>query len=262
MIGADLEGRLVLAVFAHPDDESLACGGTLARLSDEGMRVVVMSASHGERGALTGPARDDQLGRARLEEMYRAANALGVAEVVVWDHPDGELRWEHVAEFNAELVTFMRRRQPAAVITFGEDGLYWHLDHVGVYERTLSAIKSLGPAAPPVYHVTMERGVMTEIVATAKASGWSPTPKGFWSLNPEAFGLHAVEPTVIVDVADWVPRKMAAILAHHSQMGQGHPFEQISGAEARRLLGREYFHRANVATDSTAVLERLCISSC
>jgi LmbE family N-acetylglucosaminyl deacetylase len=260
MIGADLQERVVLAVFAHPDDESLACGGTLARLTDEGMRVVVMSASHGERGALTGPARDDTLGRARLDEMYRAVNALGLAEVVVWDHPDGELRWERVAEFNAELVTFMRRRRPAAVITFGADGLYWHLDHVGIYERTTTAVRSLGADAPPLYHVTIKRGVMTEIVATAKANGWTPTPKGFWSLTPEAFGLHAQEPTIAINVVDWVPRKMAAILAHKSQMGQGHPFEQISDEAARRLLGIEYFHRADIPTEGTPVLERLCTS--
>jgi LmbE family N-acetylglucosaminyl deacetylase len=60
-----LAGATVLAIFAHPDDESLACGGTLARLVDEGARVVVWSASHGERGAETGPARDDTLGRLR-----------------------------------------------------------------------------------------------------------------------------------------------------------------------------------------------------
>ena len=118
--------RTVLAVFAHPDDESLACGGTLARLADLGARVVVMIASHGERGAQTGPARDEALGLARAIEMRAAATALGVSDLVIWDHPDGDLRWSHVTEFHADLVLFMRCHAPAAVITFGEDGLYWH----------------------------------------------------------------------------------------------------------------------------------------
>ncbi len=259
-IDSHLRGRTVLAVFAHPDDESLACGGTLARLADQGMQVVVMSASHGERGALTGPARNDALGRARLEEMYRAVNALGVAEVIVWDHPDGDLQWDHVSEFNAELVLFMRRRQPAAVITFGEDGLYWHKDHIGVYERTVTAVKSLANEAPPLYHVTMKRGVMPEIVAAGRARGWTPTPKGFWSLTPEAFGLHAGEPSIVIDVADWVPRKLAAILSHKSQMGDNHPFEHVGPDDARRLLGLEYFHRAQLPASGAPVLESLCIS--
>lgn len=255
-----LAGQTVLAVFAHPDDESLACGGTLARLADEGARVVVMMASHGERGALTGPAKDEALGLARAKEMRAAAEALGIASLIIGDHPDGDLRWSHVTEFHADLVLFMRRHSPAAVITFGEDGLYWHLDHVAVYERTTTAVQSLGALAPPLYYVTMKRGIMPEIVSAARARGWSPSPKGFWSLTPEAFGLAAEEPTILVDVADWVPRKLAAIECHRSQMGDSHPFGQISDADARRLLGVEYFHRALIPTTGAPVLESLCTS--
>jgi LmbE family N-acetylglucosaminyl deacetylase len=257
MIDRALLGREVLAVFAHPDDESLACGGTLARLADQGMRVVVMSASHGERGALTGPARDDRLGRERALELRAAVAALGLAGLIIGDHPDGDLQWSHVSEFHAELVTYLRRHRPAAVMTFGEDGLYWHLDHVGVYERTKTAVQSLADEAPPMYCVTMARGVMPEIVATARAAGWAPPPKGFWSLIPQAFGIAAEPPTITIDVGRWVPRKLAAILCHRSQMLEGHPFEQLGDDAARRLLGTEYFHRADVPTSAPPVLETL-----
>src|SRR5215218_5879791 len=97
-----MAGCRVLAVFAHPDDESLACGGTLARLADAGAHVVVMCASHGERGSDIGPIRNDALGRDRAIEMRQAANALGIAEVRLLSHPDGELRWAEVTNFNAE----------------------------------------------------------------------------------------------------------------------------------------------------------------
>ena len=247
----------VLAVFAHPDDESLACGGTLARLADAGFRVVIMTASHGERGAHTGPARDDALGARRALEMREAGAALGVAEIVIGDHPDGDLQWSHVSELHADLVTWIRRHRPAAVITFGEDGLYWHRDHVGVHERTTTAVRSLDADAPPLYYVTMARGVMTEIVAAARKRGWTAPPKGFWSLTPEAFGVAAEPPTIAVDVSDWVPKKLAGILAHRSQMVDGHPFADIDEAAARRLLGVEYFHRADVPTTAPSVLERL-----
>ncbi len=255
---ATLAGRLVLAVFAHPDDESLACGGTLARLADAGAEVVVMSASHGERGGQSGPVRDDALGRRRSVELQQAARVLGVSRLFVWDHPDGDLRWAGVPEFHADLVLFMRRHRPACVITFGDDGLYWHLDHVGVHERTTAAVRSLGDEAPPLYYTTMARGMMPEFVQTAKRRGWTPPQKGFWSLMPEVFGIGAEPPTITIDVADWVVRKLTALQCHHSQMGDdAHPLAHVDDVDARRLLGVEYFHRADIPTTGAPVLETL-----
>ena len=72
-------------------------------------------------------------------------------ELILLDYPDGDLRWSHVTGFNAEILLFLRRRRPAAVITFDEDGLYWHPDHIGVHERVLTAVRSLGAEAPPLY---------------------------------------------------------------------------------------------------------------
>ena len=121
--------QTVVAVFAHPDDESLACGGTLARLSDAGMHVVLVCASRGERASTS--YEDQELGRMRATELTAAATTLGMSEVIILDHPDGELRWAQGTELQAELTLLLEPRQPAAVITFGEDGLYWHDDHIG-----------------------------------------------------------------------------------------------------------------------------------
>jgi LmbE family N-acetylglucosaminyl deacetylase len=253
-----LDGQVVLAVFAHPDDESLACGGTLAMLADAGARVVVMCASHGERGSNIGPVRNDALGLERAIEMRDAADALGISEVRLLSHPDGELRWAQVTDFNATIVLFLRRHPTAAVITFGEDGLYWHPDHIGVNERVLTAVRSLGPDAPPVYYVTMPKGVMPEIVQAARARGWVPPQKGFWSIVPESFGLLAQPHTLEVNVQALVTRKLAAIIAHRSQMGAGHPFSQLDPVDARRWLGAEYFRRAAIAGRPGTVLEQLC----
>jgi len=239
-----LAGRPVLAVFAHPDDESLACGGTLARLSDLGARVILLCATRGERGGATGPIKDEGLGVVRVGELTEAAALLGIRDIILMDHPDGELRWEDVPLLHAEIVAAVRRYAPACVITFGADGLYWHVDHIGVHERTTTALRSLGQAAPPLYYVTMPRGMMRPIWEAAIARGWAAPPKGFWSLVPDAFGLNAEPPTVVVDVAPWVARKVAAIRCHRTQMGTGHPFDQLSPAEAERWLGIEHFHRA------------------
>src|SRR5262245_32156007 len=195
----DFSGRTILGVFAHPDDESLACGGTLARLSDAGARVVVMCASRGERGSLSDRSlvADGDLADARMRELHEAARILGLAEVVILQHPDGDLRWAHVPQFHAEIVSAVERYRPDGVITFAEDGLYWHLDHIGVHERTYTAVKSFGPAAPPLYYVTMPKGIMRDVVDAAIANGLT-TDSGLWGIEPDAFGDHAKPPTFVI----------------------------------------------------------------
>ena len=246
----------VLAVFAHPDDESLACGGTLARLSDAGVRVVLLCASRGEKGSVSDPALvpDGDLGTVRTVELQEAARVLGIAEIIMCDQPDGDLRWAHVHYLHLQIVLAIRRSRPDAVITFAEDGLYWHLDHIGVHERTITAVKSLGAGAPPLYFVTMPPGVMQDVVETAMARGWAPSGSSFWGIAPEAFGDAAGTPTLTVDVRDWVPRKLAALRCHRTQMGAANPFTRLDQAEAQRWLGVEHFRRAP-GSPAASVLE-------
>jgi LmbE family N-acetylglucosaminyl deacetylase len=252
-------GRTVLAVFAHPDDESLACGGTLARLADAGARVVLMCASKGESGSSVDPAlvADGDLGRVRVGELRAAAAVLGVSDVIVLDHPDGDLRWDDVAEFQADIVSAIDTYRPDAVITFGEDGLYWHLDHIGVHERTYTAVKTFGATAPPLYYVTMPKGTMRHVFEAAAALGWTPPPFGVWSLAPDAFGEGAKPAAFSVDVRDWVTRKISALLCHRTQFRQLNPFALLDAAQARRWLGYELFRRADIDGRPDAVLEEL-----
>jgi LmbE family N-acetylglucosaminyl deacetylase len=103
----------------------------------------------------------------------------------------------------------------------------------------------------------MMRGVMTKIVEAARERGWVAPPKGFWSLTPEAFGLHAHPPTISVDVGPWVSRKVAAMLCHHSQMIDRHPLGDLGEDVAKQCFGLEYFHRADIPTKGLPVLEQL-----
>jgi LmbE family N-acetylglucosaminyl deacetylase len=242
--------KTVLAIFAHPDDESLACGGTLARLADAGIRVVLLGGSRGESGSISDPALvpNGDLGDVRARELGKAAEVLGVSELLVLNHPDGELRWDDVPEFHAEIVSAIERYRPDAVITFAEDGLYWHLDHIGVHERTYTAVKSFGAAAPPLYYVTMPKGIMRELVEAAHAKGGAPLDSSFWGIEPDAFGDEALPPTFSIDVRDWIARKLAALRCHQTQMGPNNPIAWIDEEEARRWLGVEYFRRSSLAS--------------
>jgi LmbE family N-acetylglucosaminyl deacetylase len=252
-----LSGKTVLAVFAHPDDESLACGGTLARLSDEGARVVLLCASHGELGRIAEAARDGQPDSIRAKELWKAAEALAISDVLLFHHPDGELQWNQVAGLLAEIMMTVRRFKPDAVITFGRDGLYWHRDHIGIFERTLKALSLVGPLVPPVYCVTMPQNVMPSIAHFAEASGWKAPETGFWSLTPDAFGDAADPPTIALDVRAWAEQKLTAIRCHRSQTGPEDPFGLMNADQAREWLGVEHFHRAAIATAMPGLLESL-----
>jgi len=254
-----LAGRTILAVFAHPDDESLACGGTLARAADAGARIVLLCATRGERGSISDAALvpDGDLGRVRTSELREAAAILGIADVSVFDHPDGELRWADVPELHDEIVAAIGRWRPDAIVTFDEDGLYWHLDHVGVHERTLSAVQSFGVEAPPLYLVTMPKGVMRELVEAAHAKGGASITSSLWGIAPEVFGFEAEPPTFVIDVRHWIGRKLAALRCHRTQMGPPNPIAWIDEAEARRWLGLEQFRRAPIGGSDAAILEQL-----
>ena len=256
--GPVLAGRTILAVFAHPDDESLACGGTLARAADAGARVVLLCASRGTRGPVSDPALipKGDVGALRVRELHEAAAVLGVAQVIALDHPDGSLRWADVPELHGEIVDALRQWRPDAVITFGEDGLYWYLDHIGIYERTFTAVRSLGLEAPPLYHVTMPWGAMRQIVNLARARG-GPPDVGFLGVSPDAFGVATDPPDFFIDVRPWVGRKLAALRCHRTQMGPRNPFAWIDEDDARRWLGIEQFQRSPAEPAGERVLERL-----
>src|SRR4029453_491203 len=119
--------------------------------------------------------------------------------VIVLDHRGGNLRWEDVPKLHSEIVTLVEQHRPSAVITFAEDGLYWHLDHIGVHERTHTAIVSFGAHAPPLYYVPMPKGIMGEVVQAARANDADGPDMDVWGIVPEAFGAGAVPATLIVD---------------------------------------------------------------
>jgi LmbE family N-acetylglucosaminyl deacetylase len=199
----------------------------------------------------------DSLGGVRARELVEAAAILGVAEVIVLDHPDGDLRWADVPELHAEIVLMLERYRPDAVITFAEDGLYWHLDHIGIHERTYTAVLSLGAAAPPLYYVTMPEGIMLRVVEAAHAKIGAPPDSSLWGIAADTFGHCANPPTFVIDVRRWVPRKLAALRCHRTQIGPQNPIAWIDEDEARQWLGQEQFRRSPLDTTGDLILEHL-----
>jgi N-acetyl-1-D-myo-inositol-2-amino-2-deoxy-alpha-D-glucopyranoside deacetylase len=198
----------------------------------------------------------EDLGAVRARELRNAAKVIGISDVLLYTHPDGDLRWAEVPDLHVEIVLAIQRYKPDAVITFAEDGLYWHLDHIGVHERTYTAVKSFGPWAPPLYYVTMQQGLIREIVDAARSNGATLRGRPF-NVEPDAFGDQAKPPSFVVDVRKWVPRKLEALRCHRTQIGADNAFYHLTGEQAERLLGVEQFRRADLAAGWESVIEQL-----
>ena len=131
----------LLAVLAHPDDESLGIGGTLAKAAQEGIETFLVVATRGERGRL-GSERPGGavLGPIRERELREAASVLGVREVTFLDYLDAEVDQVEPRLAIERIAREIRRIRPQVVITFAHDGNYGHPDHVAVSQLTGAAI--------------------------------------------------------------------------------------------------------------------------
>lgn len=193
--------RRALAVYAHPDDHHVACGGTLARWAAAGAEVHVLLATRGEKGSADRAQDPDELARLRAAEVAAGAAALGVTDVVQLGHDDGEL--ENTSALRGEVVAAIRRVRPDVVVgadptaVFFGDGYVNHHDHRSLGWATLDALAPM--AASPLYFP--DAGPPHQ-VATAYLSG-------------------TLAPDVWVDIADSLDAKVEGLLCHRSQLGAG-----------------------------------------
>ena len=154
----DARGRKLLAIYAHPDDESFGSGGMLAKYAAEGASVGLVCATNGEMGEISDPdlASSDTLGDVRIAELKCAAEALGVTELVLLGYRDSGMAETADNEdprafanapddeIVARLVGIIRRVRPDVVVTFDPTGGYGHPDHVAVHNRTVAAFHAAG----------------------------------------------------------------------------------------------------------------------
>ena len=133
----------LLAVFAHPDDETLGLGSTLARYAAEGVETYLVCATRGERGWYESEGPDpglEQVGRIREGELQCAAGQLAIHEVGFLGYIDGDVDQASPAEIIGKIASHIRRIRPQVVVTFGPDGAYGHPDHIAISQFTQGAI--------------------------------------------------------------------------------------------------------------------------
>jgi LmbE family N-acetylglucosaminyl deacetylase len=137
------ESLRLLCIFAHPDDESMGMGATLARYAAEGVETSLITATLGQRGWFTedppypGP---DALGQIREGELRSAAQVLGIHELILLDYMDGNLAQADPQEIIPLLAGHIRDIRPHVVVTFAPEGQYGHPDHIAVGQFTIAAL--------------------------------------------------------------------------------------------------------------------------
>ena len=264
--------RRLLLVHAHPDDETLTTGGTIARYVAEGAEVTVLTCTLGEEGEVIGDDwaelvadRADQLGGYRILELTRALAALGVAaprflgraghwrDSGMAGTPSAEnpRAWVNADpdEAVSALVAVIRELRPHVVVTYDPVGGYGHPDHIAVHERVTAAIEAAATdaypeagepwATPKLYWTVTEESALREGLA---ALGEIPAE---WVV-PFAGGLPSVpdeQVTTAVDVSGVLDAKRAAMAAHATQVivaPDGASFA-LSNLIAQSVFAEEHF---------------------
>ena len=136
-----------MVVAAHPDDEALGFGGALAKYGAEGAETFLVTATRGDRGRYHGhpPGHPEHPGRQALallreRELRASADVLGVRDVVLLGHEDGQLDQVPPSQIIAQLVGEIRRVRPDVVLAFAPDGAYGHPDHIAISQFATAAI--------------------------------------------------------------------------------------------------------------------------
>ena len=238
--------RTLLAVHAHPDDESSKGAGTLARYADETVRTVVVTCTGGEAGEILNPAMDQPGNLERMPELRRQELAKALEILCVSAHywlgyrdsgmPDTEYNTHPQAFANASLdeatgrlVRIIREERPQVVLTYDERGGYPHPDHIRTHEVSMAAFDAAGDpdrypdAGAPFqplklyYHAAFTRQRLEAIHTGAVARGVE-SPFGEWLEGWSSEEHPEPDVTTQVDVRRFMAQRRDALVAHATQI--------------------------------------------
>jgi LmbE family N-acetylglucosaminyl deacetylase len=250
--------RKLMAVLAHPDDESLGVGGTLAKYAAEGVDVFLVTATRGDGGRFRGLRSDDRqhpgreaLGQIRENELRAAAKVLGVRDVSVLGYHDQHLDRAQPGEVVARIAAELRRTRPDVVITFGPDGAYGHPDHIAISQFTTAATVAAADGRIGVDRAEHPHSVSKLYYIAWSESTWAAYEGAIQKLGVSVDGVerHA-SPwpdwaiTTVVDARAVWSTVWRAVSCHESQLAAYGRLKDLSPEHHEALWGRQSFYRA------------------
>ncbi len=267
--------RRLLLVHAHPDDESIGNGATMARYAEQGDHVTLVTCTLGEEGEVIGAElahlaadRDDTLGNHRIGELAAAMGVLGVSDHRFLGGPgryrdsgmmgvDSNKRpdcfWQaDLDEAAGHLVAVVREVRPQVLVTYDPDGGYGHPDHIQAHRVAMRACElaadpafrpELGPAhdIAKVYWNCMPRSVLEAGFAALRAAGREAPFPGVASADDVPGVVPDEQVTAAVDGSAQAGRKAAAMRTHATQIAVDGPFFALSNNLGQPLPAVEYY---------------------
>ncbi len=269
--------RSLLAVFAHPDDESFGTGGTLARYAAEGVRVDLICATRGEAGQISDSAlaAPERLGEVRENELRCACRVMGINEPHFLGYRDSGMqgapenddphslyradRHEAVGRVSR----LIRQLRPQVVVTFEPNGGYGHPDHIAIHQITVAAVAAAGDSA--LYPEHLAEGLAPHSVQKLY---YTALPRRFFRGLAEKFAVVGIDVdaiagprmgkisewgmadelvTTVIDVSAVLETKIKAFQCHATQLDPRGPFAmamRLGGDVWRGAMRSEYFIRA------------------
>ncbi len=234
--------RKLLAVLAHPDDESLGFGGTLAKYAAEGVETYLITATCGEAGRFgtLGKGHDpNEVARVREAELRSAAQVLGIHEVSILGYADGRVDQVPARTAIDEIGAHIRRIQPDVVLSFGPDGAYGHPDHIAISQFTTAAIIESGNV-PKSYYLAW------------RAEKWNAYESAFGKLTSTVDGVQRQATpwpdwavTTVIDTSSHWPTVWKAVSCHQTQMAIYEQLTRLDEAGQAALWGSQEFYRVH-----------------
>lgn len=272
------DNRRLLLVHAHPDDESIGTGATMAKYVADGAQVTLVTCTLGDEGEILVPELahlashdQDKLAGHRLEELAEAMARLGVTDYRILggigayrdsgmigtapnERPD--TFWQaDLLDAAKHLVKIIRETKPQVMVTYDDFGGYGHPDHiqahrVATYALTLAGVSSFAPelGAPwkvaKFYWTAFPVSVIRAGIEALRAKG---EETGFAAQDPDDIPFACPDEfiTTIIDAGDFVEQKFAALRAHETQISTDSGFFALSNNLGAQVMGFEYFRLAS-----------------
>ena len=261
----------MLLVHAHPDDESIGTGATMAKYAAEGAGVTLVTCTRGELGEVIPPElahlaadADCGLGQYRIGELAAACAALGVT-----DHRflGGHGRWHDsgmmglpskdepgsfwqadVDEAAGELLSVIRDVRPQVLISYDSNGFYGHPDHIQAHRVSRRAFELADGLVSKFYATALPSSVLAGAIEAMRNRqqdgsfpGGAPEFATVQSVDDFPFGVPDEDVTTEIDATAYLDQKLAAMRAHATQIAVDSPFFTFSDGVGQRAFGREYY---------------------